>query len=524
MYLRSVSKAFAALVLLVSSLALVAAPSRAAGADGSGWLVTASGDVIAFGGAPDFGDSMSASPAVGLAVTSTGQGYWVAHADGLVTAHGDAKYFGDVSWVALDQPIVAIAAAANDAGYYLLAADGGVFAIPVTLPWYGSVPEVAGDTGTRAVAIQITGAGYRVFHDDGGVFAFGDATFAGSVPGVLPPGAALDRPIVDAIQGPDSDSYGLIGGDGGVFAFGMVFAGSAGGTGRSDIVGASPDGEGGYVLASTNGELTRFGGDAVSSPNTPGTVDVAIRTNIAATATTTTTTQKPTTTTTTQKPATTTTTQKPTTTTTTQKPTTTTTQKPTTTTTQKPTTTTTQKPTTTTTTNPPVPSGNAVTVWASQTQTATNSVYWTPNWVDHGNWRSPNIVSGGDAILEIEILDKPTSREVIIQVCMWRWKNGRNFSGGFDETCTSERTAGMRFTDETGKRTINLGKPSNWWVMGGGSFPWDKGPDVVRLMIKDAATKTLLMDNTCGNYCFSGPGSAAAHTPIRIRSSLTFNN
>ncbi|MCP3911892.1 MAG: hypothetical protein GY713_13160, partial [Actinomycetia bacterium] len=51
---------------------------------------------------------------------------------------------------------------------------------------------------------------------DGGVFAFGDATFAGSLPGLaITPNAPTQSLVID----PDGTGYWLVAPDGGVFAF-----------------------------------------------------------------------------------------------------------------------------------------------------------------------------------------------------------------------------------------------------------------------------------------------------------------
>ena len=47
---------------------------------------------------------------VGIAVTSTGKGYWLAADDGGVFNFGDARYVGSAASTPLNQPIVGIAA------------------------------------------------------------------------------------------------------------------------------------------------------------------------------------------------------------------------------------------------------------------------------------------------------------------------------------------------------------------------------------------------------------------------------
>jgi hypothetical protein len=68
---------------------------------------------------------------------------------------------------------VAIAASPDGKGYWLLAADGGVFSFGV--PFHGRVP--ARQAYSQAVELRVTdsGSGYYIAGSDGAVFAFGDA-------------------------------------------------------------------------------------------------------------------------------------------------------------------------------------------------------------------------------------------------------------------------------------------------------------------------------------------------------------
>ena len=63
-----------------------------------------------------------------MAPTPDGKGYWLVAADGGVFSFGDASYLGSMGGRSLDVPIVAMAVNNNDSGYWLVAADGGVFA------------------------------------------------------------------------------------------------------------------------------------------------------------------------------------------------------------------------------------------------------------------------------------------------------------------------------------------------------------------------------------------------------------
>ncbi|MEX6431153.1 hypothetical protein, partial [Ferrimicrobium acidiphilum] len=76
------------------------------------------------------------APIVGMAAAPNGGGYWLVAADGGVFDFGDAHFYGSTYTYGLtgltgshplNAPIVGMAAAPNGGGYWLVAADGGVF-------------------------------------------------------------------------------------------------------------------------------------------------------------------------------------------------------------------------------------------------------------------------------------------------------------------------------------------------------------------------------------------------------------
>lgn len=111
--------------------------------------------------------------------------------------------------------------------------------------------------------------GYWLFAADGGVFAYGTAKFYGSVPGVLHHGQHLMGPITDLVVDRAKTGYWLAGQDGGVFAFGSAkFYGSLPGKSimaTSPITRLVPDASGtGYWLVSATGQRYAFGSAAGS--------------------------------------------------------------------------------------------------------------------------------------------------------------------------------------------------------------------------------------------------------------------
>ena len=62
-----------------------------------------------------------------MAATPDGKGYWLVAADGGVFTHGDASFFGSEGGTDLNAPVVGMARTPDGKGYWLVAADGGVF-------------------------------------------------------------------------------------------------------------------------------------------------------------------------------------------------------------------------------------------------------------------------------------------------------------------------------------------------------------------------------------------------------------
>jgi hypothetical protein len=227
--------------------------------------------VAAYGDAPsvpNFAGITLNAPAVAIASTPSGKGYWVAAADGGVFTFGDAGYFNSMGGASLFAPIVGMAATPDGQGYWLVAADGGVFSFG-NARFYGSMGGTPLDQPIVGMAATPNGQGYWLVAADGGVFSFGDAAFYGSLGGVH-----LDAPVVGMAATPDGRGYWMVAADGGMFAFGTAgFYGSAAdenlGTAVTGMA-ATPNGNGYWLVAATSAVLTF--GNAVSygpSPNTP---------------------------------------------------------------------------------------------------------------------------------------------------------------------------------------------------------------------------------------------------------------
>jgi hypothetical protein len=183
------------------------------------------------------------SPIVGAA--SNGNGYYLVAADGGVFAFGSgAPFLGSMGGQKLNAPIVGMslgypATPGTSSGYYLVAADGGIFTFGA-IPFYGSMGGQR--LNAPIVGVATTGPiipntpGYWLVASDGGVFSFGQTKFLGSTGNIH-----LNQPIVGMAFGSNSQNggppsangnqgYWLVARDGGVFSFGDTnFCGSAAG-------------------------------------------------------------------------------------------------------------------------------------------------------------------------------------------------------------------------------------------------------------------------------------------------------
>jgi hypothetical protein len=196
--------------------------------DGQGyWEVASDGGLFAFGDAA-FEGSMGGqhlnAPVVGMATTPDGKGYWEVASDGGIFKYGDAGFFGSTGGMTLNRPIVGMATTPDGKGYWLVASDGGIFDYGDAV-FYGSAGSLLLNKPVVGMAATHDGGGYWLVASDGGIFSYGDAGFFGSA-GSLP----LNKPVVGMTAAADGGGYWLVASDGGIFAFGdAAYEGSAAG-------------------------------------------------------------------------------------------------------------------------------------------------------------------------------------------------------------------------------------------------------------------------------------------------------
>jgi hypothetical protein len=182
--------------------------------DGGHWRIGVDGHVESVGGASDHGTLRAitlSAPIVDGVASPTGDGLWLAGADGAIYAFGDAPFVGRVPRPAAS--IVSIAATPTGRGLWLAGRDGGVFALG-DAHFHGSAAGISNRPIVELIPSPAAD-GYLLVADDGGAFAFGGKHFPGSLGGLR-----LNAPIVAAIGTPSGRGVTMLGADGGVFALG----------------------------------------------------------------------------------------------------------------------------------------------------------------------------------------------------------------------------------------------------------------------------------------------------------------
>ena len=220
----------------------------------NGYLTVASdGGIFAFG--QDFCGSTGSialnKPVVGMAAVAGQGGYWLVASDGGVFSYGDAGFYGSTGSLNLNAPVVGMAATPDGRGYWLVASDGGIFSYG-DAQFYGSAASTPGQD-IVGMAASPDGDGYWEVSTTGRVFSYGDATPQGDIPSL---GLHLNGPIVGITPDPVTGGYWLVGSDGGIFSFGAPFFGSTGSIRLNQPVVAmqsTSDGQGYWFVASDGG-------------------------------------------------------------------------------------------------------------------------------------------------------------------------------------------------------------------------------------------------------------------------------
>ena len=250
------------------------------------WLVGSDGGIFTFGSAVFHGSTGSfplQRPVVGITPTEDRGGYWLVASDGGIFAFGDSGFYGSIPGLGLapagspgggaklNAPIVGMVPSANGGGYFMVAADGGVFAFG-NARYSGSCPSIGGCAGSAvAVMPDASGNGYWLVTSTGNVYTFGDATYFGA------PGSEGSR-VTSAVRTPDGRGYWVLMADGSVFGYGdagnLGGGNGLGGSNPASAIVSTSDGHG-YWLATADGSVLPFG----DAPDDGSMAGVAARTH-----------------------------------------------------------------------------------------------------------------------------------------------------------------------------------------------------------------------------------------------------
>jgi Big-like domain-containing protein len=245
------------------------------------WLVGSDGGIFSFGSAQFYGSTGGLTlqrPVVGIVPTSDHAAYWLDASDGGVFSFGNTRFYGSVPGLglhpagsglanSLNAPIVGMVPSFDDAGYFMVASDGGVFAFG-DARFAGSCPGIGGCAGAAvAVMPDSSGNGYWLVTRTGNVYTFGDARYHGA------PGNT-GSPVTSAVRTPDGGGYWILTANGSVYDYGDAAnygdaAGAFGGLNPATAIFTTTDG-GGYWIASANGTVDELG-DAPNDGDLVGT-------------------------------------------------------------------------------------------------------------------------------------------------------------------------------------------------------------------------------------------------------------
>jgi hypothetical protein len=115
-----------------------------------------------------------------MASTPDGLGYWLVAADGGIFAYGDAGFYGSTGSIKLNEPITGMAATADGNGYWLVASDGGIFSYG-DAGFFGSAGNAHLPDPAIGMVASPSGRGYLIATQNGVVLPYGDAQAFGGL-------------------------------------------------------------------------------------------------------------------------------------------------------------------------------------------------------------------------------------------------------------------------------------------------------------------------------------------------------
>ncbi|MBX5468020.1 MAG: cell wall-binding repeat-containing protein [Firmicutes bacterium] len=232
------------------------------------YVLNAAGGVHPLFGAAPYAGPTPSGPAVAIAATPDGMGYWVLESSGQLLAYGDALPLSPQGTV--PAPAVGLAVEPNGQGGWILSQNGTV--TPV-----GQAPALGNAPGPAvAIAAAPNGQGYWVLEQNGTVVGFGSAEGGGEA-GPNPVALAADPQGGLWVLNADGSVVGLDGAP----TFGNLTAAVSAASLQPAAIAPAPDGQGYYILTA-QGYLYGFGDAVVPNPlpplpnNAPASVALAV--------------------------------------------------------------------------------------------------------------------------------------------------------------------------------------------------------------------------------------------------------
>ena len=268
---------------LSGATGIATAPALTAGGTAGTFTVTATSGALS----ATFAETVTPAPVTSPSPSpspSGAHGYWLVGGDGGIFTFGSAQFWGSTGNIHLNRPVVGITPTVGDQGYWLDASDGGIFAFG-NAPFEGSIPGLGilpfgYPGGGRKLAAPIVGMvpsathqGYFMVGADGGVFAFGDAKFNGSCPSI----GGCSGSAVAVMPDGTGNGYWLVTTTGHVYGFGDAGYLGAPGPQSSPVTSAVSTNDGkGYWILTADGTVYSYG-DAVNLGGATGSANALIR-------------------------------------------------------------------------------------------------------------------------------------------------------------------------------------------------------------------------------------------------------
>ncbi len=197
---------------------------------GAFWLASPKGAVWPVG-TSSFGQLPPGGPAVvAAAATADTAGYWLVTQAGNVYNFGDAPWLGSTAHLSLSSPVVGFAADPSGKGYWLVTRAGNVYNFG-DAKWFGSGLKAHPSMGISGVTPLSSGNGYWLYGPGGEVYNFGAAKWFGSVTATSlrtpTPAGTPAMPIAALVPSGSGSGYWEMANNGDAFAYGTATPGWA---------------------------------------------------------------------------------------------------------------------------------------------------------------------------------------------------------------------------------------------------------------------------------------------------------